>query len=279
MRAVPKLATLALALALALGFSGGQDRAPAVTTAERPRATGAITLGPLTHRCLTPEERARGGYLWTRDGVALAAVTLGQGTTGVLLGHERAHNLCNWMPFARELAARGYRVLAIDFRGFGASHVRRPGHPDDARPPRTFRRRLERDVEAGIAELRRLGAKRIILAGASMGATAMLSAAAQNQDQVTCVVSVSGPTVLDGMDLRRLVPRLHIPVLFLASQREGPFTEAALAMYRAAPSRHKRLVLARGYGHGTALLREHPEAPQLRATVHAFIDACAAGAL
>ena len=42
-------------------------------------------------------------------------VVLGQGRTGVVLGHQAGSDLCEWLPQARRLAKQGHQVLAFDF--------------------------------------------------------------------------------------------------------------------------------------------------------------------
>ena len=101
--------------------------------------------------------------LKTSDGADVYGVEVGAGTTGVVLGHQFFSDHCELMGFARELAQRGYRVLAIDFRGYGDSAGGVNG-------------RLDRDVAAAVARLRADGATRIKLVGASMGGTAVLAA-------------------------------------------------------------------------------------------------------
>jgi hypothetical protein len=41
-------------------------------------------------------------------------VALGGGPTGVVLAHQAASDLCEWLPRARVLAAEGRQVLAFD---------------------------------------------------------------------------------------------------------------------------------------------------------------------
>src|SRR2546425_3560484 len=90
------------------------------------------------------------------DGVRLHGAVLGKGGVGVALAHEYNANLCYWAPYARYLAARGFRVLLFDMRCFGESACRRASHVDA-------------DVAGAATELRRRGSRQIVLAGASLG--------------------------------------------------------------------------------------------------------------
>lgn len=89
------------------------------------------------------------------------------GGTGILLAPGAVFDAASWQPLAHELAARGARVLAIDYR---------PGTLSEAEAERT--RTLGLDVLAGVECLRRAGAREISLVGASLGAIAVSSAAA-----------------------------------------------------------------------------------------------------
>ena len=42
----------------------------------------------------------------------------------MILAHQSEGDLCDWAPYARRLASRGYFVLPIDFRGYGLSQAR-----------------------------------------------------------------------------------------------------------------------------------------------------------
>ena len=199
------------------------------------------------------------------DGTRLSGVVLGQGTTGVLLAHQRWFNLCAFMPLARELSQAGYQVLSFDFRGFGGSP------PSDQRVARW----LDQDVAGGIRELHRRGAERVVLIGASMGATSSLAEAAHPRHgpeiPVAGVVSLSSPVRFYEMDAVAAVKRLRTPLLFVTSEGDGKYTNAARLLYQAAPAAGKRLVVVPGNGHGTGLLVYGPYAARLRSLVMDFV--------
>jgi pimeloyl-ACP methyl ester carboxylesterase len=274
--AVPSEATLSAgrrgALAVALLFlvaacSAGPDRTAAASRiGARPSGATIATTQPALHKsCLEPGERSAELWFDATDGTRLSGVTLGQGTTGVVLAHQHWSNLCTWMPLARELAHNGYRVLAFDFRGYGASPA----------PDRKTARWLDQDVAGAIRELRRLGAERAVLVGASMGATASLVEAAQPTHgpelPVAGIVSVSGPARFFGMDAEAAAKRLRTRLLFIASKRDGMFTNTAKELYRLAPATDKRLVIVPGNGHGTGLINVGAYAARLRALILAFV--------
>ena len=51
------------------------------------------------------------------DGATVYGVEVGTGTTGVVLGHQYFSNHCEFMDFARELAAAGFRATRIKLVG------------------------------------------------------------------------------------------------------------------------------------------------------------------
>jgi pimeloyl-ACP methyl ester carboxylesterase len=175
-----------------------------------------------------------------------------------VLGHQLGSDLCEWLPQARQFAKRGYRVLVFDFAGFGDSV---PG-PDS---------RVDNDVIAATAELRRRGADQVVLIGSSMGATAVLAAATRIKPPVAGVVSLSGASSFGGVDAEAAMARLRVPVLFVVGADDQHFTEQARMMYRAARVADKRLLVVPGGGHGTSLVEFGSDAPRVLAAVRRFI--------
>jgi len=97
----------------------------------------------------------------TQDGGVVYADVYGRGDHGVVLAHGGRFNKESWEKQARVLAAAGFHVLAIDFRGYGQS--RGPGQADPLSAP------LHRDVLAAVRYLRKTGAKTVAVVGGSMG--------------------------------------------------------------------------------------------------------------
>jgi dienelactone hydrolase len=265
----PVIVSLVLAVLLA-ACSAGHDATTASSGRLGAKPAGptipANTPAPGAHkRCLAPAEQGSEVWFEAADGTRLSGVVLGQGRTGVILAHQRWFNLCSWIPFARQLSEQGYRVLAFDFRGFGASGTAKG----------TAGRSLDLDVAAGVEYLRRLGVDRVVLVGASMGATAALVDAASGEDGATgvaAVVSISGPSRFYEMDAGLAVRRMRVPVLFIASDEEGSYTRAARLLYGRAGSRSKRMVIVPGRIHGIGLLEEGANAPMVRELVTTFIE-------
>ena len=107
----------------------------------------------------------------TSDGGIVYAHLYGRGDRGVVLAHGGRFTKESWAPQARALAAAGFRVLAIDFRGRGQSRggvSARPG--DDG---------SRFDVLAAVRYLHQIGASTVSVVGASFGGGAAAEAATE----------------------------------------------------------------------------------------------------
>jgi len=240
---------------LAAACGDGSTDGGAASQAPAPPTTAAIAKP-----CLRGVESAEVVRFGTTTGAALVGVVLGNGRTGLVLGHQVGSDLCEWLPQAQAFAEQGYRVLAVDFEGFGDSQ---PGSGTDAG--------IDTDVAAAAEQLRRRGATRVVLVGSSMGGTAVLSAATRIRPPVAGVVSLSGPASYQDVDAGAAISRLRVPVLLVAAADDHPFVDDARTMYRAAPVRDKRLLVIPGGGHGTSMLEFGDDAPKVLAALRKFI--------
>jgi pimeloyl-ACP methyl ester carboxylesterase len=203
---------------------------------------------PLKERyCVKKGDHARVVRFRASDRARLLGVSLGSGRVGFALGHESDGTLCNWMPFARILKQKGYRVLAFDFRGRGSS----------ARVGVARAARLDLDFAAAAARLRKLGAEKIVFAGASLGANAALAAANEVTPDVSAVVSLSAAasTFSSRLDGDVTVPKLTVPVLFMVAEGDTGFAEDATKLYSQTREADKQLLIVPGIAHGTFILR------------------------
>ena len=212
----------------------------------------------LRETCVAKAERSHVVRFRASDRVRLLGVELGSGPRGVVLAHQGASNLCIWLPYARQLAARGYHVLVFDHRGFGssgrASHWRRQN-------------RVDYDVLGAIRTLRARGASSVVIAGGSLGGAAVLSAAALATPAVDGVISFASPSQYGLIDVFGAVEALRVPALFLAAELDGEFPEVAQMLYDRCASPDKQIAILHGAVHGVPLLRD----PQVRAMVDDFV--------
>ncbi len=109
----------------------------------------------------------------TEDRGLVYADSYGEGDRGLVLAHGARFNKASWEKQARQLAAAGFRVLAIDFRGYGQS--KGPGQAQPLAAPLHF------DVLAAVRYLRTTGAKTVSVVGASMGGGAAAEASIRSQ--------------------------------------------------------------------------------------------------
>jgi esterase/lipase len=188
--------------------------------------------------------------LTTRDHATIHADLYGTGERAVVLAHGGRYDKKSWQPQALALANAGYRVLALDFRGFGES--KGPGDKDPLSAPLQF------DLLAAVQHLRSTGATSVAIVGASLGAIAI------------------GPTIADAKpgEIDRIVllgaaansapSRLTMAKLYIVTSDDqsgsGLRRPKIRAQYDAAPS-PKEWLEFEGGAHAQALFEtEHGEA-------------------
>lgn len=223
----PVLIVAMLAIAALSGCSGSSSGATKTQTASVAQSAPAPAAG-----CLDDDEvKTNQVDFRSGDGSALQGFMIGDGAVGVVLANESSGDLCQWKPYAYALSQQKYRVLAFNF----GAHI-------------------DQDVVGATAALRAAGSPRVVLIGASMGATAVLAAAAQIAPPVSAVVSLSGPSDFDGVHAQAAVARLTMPALFLAGADDQPFANNARTMYRATHAPDRQLLIVPSSSHGVALL-------------------------
>ena len=220
-------------------------------------------LPSLSARCGGGPVKATVGWFRASDGVALDGAALGHGKTGVVLAHESPADLCGWVPFAQTLSRAGFRVLVFDHRDHGLS-------PSPTDPSKAGR--FTPDLEGAVSELKREGADKVFLMGASFGGVTSMVAGSRLGSRIAGVVSASGEAGLpnrfggpqDELNALAAMPNLEAPFLIVGSREDGylPPSDARELLDRAG-SAHKRLVLFPGDFHGWDLFsrsRNHARA-------------------
>ena len=145
------------------------------------------------------------GIVVVEDDFVLGARLFGrQNDVGVILSHMRPNDQSDWFAFAQRLADEGYAALTFDFRGYGAS-----GSDKDFD-------KLDEDLLEAIRFMRDRGKGPIFLIGASMGGTASLVVA--GQQEIAGVVAISAPSRFEGQDALSAVPNISEPKLFIVSE-------------------------------------------------------------
>lgn len=183
----------------------------------------------------------------TRNGRDTGVLVLGHGRTGVVLAPQSDGDICQWLPYGRELAQH-YRVALFDW-GLAGRDV----------PP------------VAVADLHRLGVRRVVLAGASLGGAYALADAHTIRPRLAGVMSFSGELTLRGFDGRDGIRAWHGPLLALGSARDGFFDrQAAKALARLHPG-PETVVVVPGNAHGVDLLTG-PSQARIRAAVDTFLQ-------
>ncbi len=196
----------------------------------------------------------------TRDGGVIFADQYGTGDRAVVLAHGAMFNKESWSEQAKQLQAAGFRVLAIDFRGYGKSHG--PGDKNPMQAP------LDLDVLAAVDYLHKTGSKDVSVVGASMGAIATGDASI-----------ASKPGEIDRIVLLSLHPsgpasRLKSPVLFIISRDDkganGPRLPGVQKAYDEAPQ-PKKLIILDGAAHAQFLFKTD-KGPQVMREILAWLN-------
>jgi dienelactone hydrolase len=230
-----------------VGRSTRRGRAIVRETLRFVRARLARPL-PVQETCVTRAERRSALRFFASDDTPLVGVVVGSDPRGVVLAHASDSDLCSWLPYARQLAASGHRVLAFDSR----SGIR-----------------VDLDMAAAVEALRRTGSEHVVVGGASVGAAAALIASAALPSPPAAVVSLSAPASYGPLRALPPIRRLHAPVFFAASAEDQPYANDARELYAASVSSERRLEILPGTAHGERMLED----PAFGARVTAFIAA------
>jgi pimeloyl-ACP methyl ester carboxylesterase len=180
----------------------------------------------------------------TEDGGVVFADVYGGGDRAVVLAHGGQFNKESWDKQARTLTAAGFRVLALDFRGYGKS--RGPGDSDPMGAP------LHLDVLAAVGYLRKTGAKSVSVVGGSMGGGAAGDASITSQPGEIDRVVFLGAAPNEPAD------KLKSATLFIVARDDasgdGPRLPGIKAQYEKAPQ-PKELIILEGSAHAQFLFQ------------------------
>ena len=160
----------------------------------------------------------------TSDDGRIHALSYGDGTHGVVLAHGAIFNKESWAKQSESLAQNGFRVLAIDFRGYGDS---RPGTESNGR---------HLDVLAAVRYLKANGAERVSVVGGSMGGGAAAQAAVgADPDEIDRLILLAHSPVSQPQKLRG-------NKLFIVSRGDS-IRASVQKQYETAPQPKKLLIL------------------------------------
>jgi len=189
----------------------------------------------------------------TDDGVTIAATWYepsSRPAPAVILVHMLQKSRRDWDQFASRLAAEGIGALAIDLRGHGESSGAAQDYAAMVQDVRAARRFLS---SRGDVVPSRIG-----VAGASLGATLALLAAADDPSIVTAVLL--SPTMdYRGMRLEGAVKKYGSrPLLLVASDDDGYAGRTVRDIQKAGGGIRESMLLSHA-GNGTAMLANDPD--------------------
>jgi pimeloyl-ACP methyl ester carboxylesterase len=188
----------------------------------------------------------------TPDGGTVFAEVYGTGSSAVVLAHGVRFNKESWKDQAAQLAGSGFRVIAIDFRGYGKSHGgpnSRPGFDD-----------LYMDVLGAVRYARETGAKTVAVVGASMGGLASANAAVRSKPgEVDRLVLLANPPI-------EHPERITVPTLFVTSEGDS-LAPQVRDEYGKAPGPKELLVLP-GSAHAQNIFPTDQGARLMESIVH-----------
>ena len=187
--------------------------------------------------------------LQTADGLKLAATTSvsAKSQVGVIFAHQLRRTGQDWSELSRRMSASGFTTIAPDLRGHGGSDKAGTELTD------TDYAAMVKDLEAGVAWLRKQGVKQISCVGASIGANLCARMAANDASIVNLVLLSPGLNykgITSGDALKAYGER---PVLIVASEDDRVAKRASGILEQVAQGQvHYELL--DNVGHGTQML-------------------------
>lgn len=156
--------------------------------------------------------------LSTTDGITIAADHVGSGEHGVVLVPPFKGVRGDWHDLAAALEGQGANVVSLDLRGHGDSR-------GEAEPGK-----MVEDVKSAVAYLRKRGAKKITLIGASLGGNLALATAAADPE-VADVVMISPRLDANGVKVSAALKGFgRRPLLLITGSDDTLSTKAANMM-------------------------------------------------
>jgi dienelactone hydrolase len=185
------------------------------------------------------------------DGIALKASYFSPGRPGpaILLLHACNRDRTSWNGLATAAAARGFHVLALDYRGYGQSGGTRSDDPQQQQW--IADREWPGDIDAAYAWLtsqQGVDKTRIAAAGASCGVNPSLQLA-RRHPEVRTVVLLSGGIAANGREFIR--DSAWLPIFGAASHGDGGAVETLRWAMGWSRNPSNKFVEYQAAGHGT----------------------------
>lgn len=198
--------------------------------------------------------------LSTEDGGTIYGDLYGNGKHGVVLVHGGRFNKESWAKQAPELVKAGFRVLAIDLRGYGKSTG--PGQND------VFTAPLYLDVLAAVRYLHEHGAKTVSLLGGSLGGGASGDAVAHARPG-----EISRIATLAGFWGEKGGADINVPLLVIVTREdanaEGLRLPSIQREFEKVPAK-KQLVVLEGSAHAQYMF-DTPDSEKIMRMIIKFL--------
>ena len=209
------------------------------------------------------------------DGTKLAATYYAgeKPGPGILLLHQCNRDRSTWNDLAQRLAGEGFRVLTVDFRGFGESGGKRFAELTADEATKMTADVFPADVDVAYAWLRaQPGVEGVTGAGgASCGVNQSIQLS-RRHPEVKSLVLLSGNT--DRAGRQSLHAKSSPPLMIAAADDDGGVVNMMAWIDASSGNPTNRFVEYETGGHGTEMFKPHPELP---AEIVAWYDATLAG--
>lgn len=127
----------------------------------------------------------------------------GDGPVGVVVANTLIGHVCDWLPWAQDLIAKGYRVALFDY-----SFV-----PTQVGIPSAVGKGSSELIAVG-AKLKELGAQKVVYAGGSLGGSVALNAATRDNADTAGVIVLSGGLP----ELAKEAAAVKVPVIYAVAE-------------------------------------------------------------
>jgi dienelactone hydrolase len=193
------------------------------------------------------------------DGVALKGTYFSPGRSGpaMLLLHQCNMDRHAWDNLAADLAATGFHVLAIDYRGYGQSGGEHFTDAAQRRP--VMQQKWPGDVDAAFAYLvaqKDVDKGRVAAGGASCGVT-QSSDLATRHHEIKALMLLSGTVSDQARTYIAATPSL--PVFGAASEGDSGAAKGIRAAVEASKNPQSTLKIYRGTEHGVPMFAVNPD--------------------
>lgn len=192
-----------------------------------------------------------------KEGDAVQAVAIGRSRRAVVFSNTAYNEPCDWAPFARELAAAGYQVVLWKYAGSGLEQIG--------------------ELSAVIAETRRRGAEKVVLAGGSRGGCLSMMTSSAPGVQVNGIAILSCAAVFNRRDPTQTAPwaaKVKVPLLHITGEGDNiPTLDEARNEFASYPVTDKKLVVVPRTGaHADQLLSVPDSAASTKAELVDFFQ-------